>query len=186
MAAMGHSKSYFRRYRAYQCKSSSGCLYSIECDLKYSSTNHPLTRSLHIYKMYVLVSLTNVWTEARSKKCCMVDNHYKESYMSHSNPLNFNHEVQGVRLCIQRSPQSYCRCHLVVIFGVPPLCLSFIFFTLINFRICDETVPLGGVLQHLLLFQLAELLGCTCGLPHMADKRFNLTPQQTQIMEISM
>ena len=42
-------------------------------------------------------------------------------------------------------------------------------------------VSWGGVLQHLLLLQVAELFSCTCGLPHMRDKCFSPIPKQIKL-----
>ena len=62
----------------------------------------------------------------------------------------------------------------------PPLpCLRFL--TLINFRVCDGGCPPWGVLQHLVLLQVAKLFCCTRGLPHMGDKRFSPIPKQTKL-----
>ena len=44
---------------------------------------------------------------------------------------------------------------------------------------------MGGVLQRLLLLQVVELFGCTCGLPHMGDKRFSPIPKQTKLQKKS-
>ena len=44
---IGHFSSDFRRSKASQCEISNGFLSSIECDLKYSSTDHHMARSLH-------------------------------------------------------------------------------------------------------------------------------------------
>ena len=46
--------------------------------------------------------------------------------------------------------------------------------------------PWGGVLQHLLLLQAAELFSCTCGLPHMRDKCFSPIPKQTKLSKNKM
>ena len=56
--------------------------------------------------------------------------------------------------------------------------------SLINFMVCDGGCSPRGVLQHLLLLQIAELFCCMRGLTHMGDRRFSPIPEQTKLEKI--